>query len=101
MTCRWAGSVKEAAVTTTSAGPGVVMVRATGIDPVDRADALRRLGAVAAFFRRTEPHSPVAYLVQRAIRWADMPLDVWLREVVANDDVLSRVKETLGIKEPE
>jgi type VI secretion system protein ImpA len=84
----------------TSAGPGVVMVRATGIDPVDRADALRRLGAVAAFFRRTEPHSPVAYLVQRAIRWADMPLDVWLREVVANDDVLSRVKETLGIKEP-
>jgi len=84
----------------TSAGPGVVMVRATGIDPVDRADALRRLNAVAAFFRRTEPHSPVAYLVQRAIRWADMPLDVWLREVVANDDVLSRVKETLGIKEP-
>lgn len=87
-------------VTTTAAGPGVVMVRATGIDPVDRADALRRLGAVAAFFRRTEPHSPVAYLVQRAIRWADMPLDVWLREVVASDDVLSRIKETLGIKEP-
>jgi len=87
-------------VTATSAGPGVVMVRATGIEPVDRPDALRRLGAVAAFFRRTEPHSPVAYLVQRAIRWADMPLDVWLREVVANDDVLSRVKETLGIKEP-
>jgi type VI secretion system protein ImpA len=52
------------------------------------------------FFRRTEPNSPVANLIQRAIRWADMPLDVWLREVVANDDVLSRVKETLGIKEP-
>ena len=28
-----------------------------------------------------------------------MPLDVWLLEVVANDNVLSRVKETLGIKE--
>jgi len=83
-----------------SGGPGVVMVRATGIDPTDRGDALRRLNAVAAYFRRTEPQSPVAYLVQRAIRWADMPLDLWLREVVANDDVLSRVKETLGIKEP-
>ena len=84
----------------TSGGPGVVMVRATGIDPTDRADALRRLNAVVAFFRRTEPQSPVAYLVERAVRWADMPLDVWLREVLANDDVLSRVKETLGIKEP-
>ncbi len=85
------------------AGPAVSAggtVRVTGLDPVDRPDALRRLNAVAAFFRRTEPQSPVAYLVQRAIRWADMPLDAWLHEVLADEGVLSRVKETLGIKEP-
>ena len=74
------------------------VARVTGLDPVDRADALRRLSAVVAFFRRTEPHSPVAFLVQRAIRWAEMPLDEWLKDVVASDDVLSRIKETLGIK---
>ncbi|HEX8098256.1 MAG TPA: type VI secretion system protein TssA, partial [Pyrinomonadaceae bacterium] len=33
-----------------------------------RQEALRRLGEVAEFFRRTEPHSPVSYLVQRAIK---------------------------------
>jgi type VI secretion system protein ImpA len=67
-------------------------------EPVDRADAVRRLVSVANFFRRTEPHSPVAYLVQRAVRWAEMPLDEWLKDVVGSDDVLSRIKETLGIR---
>jgi type VI secretion system protein ImpA len=68
------------------------------LEPVDRADAIRRLAAVASYFRRTEPHSPVAYLVQRAMRWAEMPLEDWLQEVIASDDILGRVKETLGIK---
>lgn len=67
-------------------------------DPVNRADALRRLEAVAAFFRRTEPHSPVSYLVQRAARWGRMPLEEWLQEVIKSEDVLGQLRETLGIK---
>lgn len=70
---------------------------ASGIMPVDRADALRRLEAVAEFFHRTEPHSPVAYLVQRAARWGGMPLEEWLQEVIKSDDVLGNVRETLGL----
>jgi type VI secretion system protein ImpA len=65
----------------------------------DRADALRRLSEVAEFFRRTEPHSPVAYLVQRAVHWGEMPLEVWLREVIGDEAVLARVRETLGLKD--
>jgi len=68
-------------------------------EPRDRTDALRRLDAVAAFFRRTEPHSPVAYLVERAARWGAMPLDGWLGEVIKDGGVLSTVRETLGITE--
>lgn len=70
-------------------------------EPQNRIDALRRLEAIAAFFHRTEPHSPVAYLVQRAARWGQMPLEEWLREVVKSEDVLSHIRETLGITEPE
>ena len=70
-----------------------------GIEPVDRLDALRRLAAVAEYFRRTEPHSPVAYLVQRAARWGEMPLEEWLNEVIKSEDVLGNVRETLGIKD--
>lgn len=68
------------------------------LEPIDRADALRRLAAVAAFFRRTEPHSPVAYLVQRAVAWGEMSLEDWLREVISNEDVLTDIRETLGLK---
>jgi type VI secretion system protein ImpA len=71
----------------------------SGIDPRDRSEALRRLAAVAEFFRKTEPHSPISYLVQRAARWGEMPLEEWLREVIKDDVVLGGVRETLGIKE--
>ena len=62
-----------------------------------RQEALRKLGEVAEFFRRTEPHSPVSYLVERAVKWGHMPLETWLREVVKNEDVLAQVRETLGL----
>jgi type VI secretion system protein ImpA len=71
---------------------------AVPLEPQNRADALRRLAAVADYFHRTEPHSPVAYLVQRAVRWGEMPLEEWLRDVITNEDVLARVHETLGLK---
>lgn len=70
-----------------------------GIVPYDRLDALARLAAVAEFFRQTEPHSPVAYLVQRATKWGEMPLEDWLSEVIKSKEVLGSVRETLGIKE--
>lgn len=62
-----------------------------------RADALRQLRAVADFFRRTEPHSPVAYLAERGAQWGEMPLHEWLRSVVKDEGVLAQVEELLGI----
>jgi type VI secretion system protein ImpA len=67
--------------------------------PRDRADAIRRLAAVAEYFRRAEPHSPIAYLVQRAVRWGEMPLEEWLRDVIHDDNVLGQLRETLGLKD--
>jgi type VI secretion system protein ImpA len=63
-----------------------------------RQDAFRRLADIAEYFRRTEPHSPISYLVQRAIKWGNMPLDVWLEDVVKEESVLGQLRETLGIK---
>jgi type VI secretion system protein ImpA len=62
-----------------------------------RAEALRRLGEIAAFFQKTEPHSPVSYLVQRAVKWGSMPLETWLQEVVKDTNVLGNIRETLGL----
>ncbi|HMH45665.1 MAG TPA: type VI secretion system protein TssA [Pyrinomonadaceae bacterium] len=71
---------------------------ARGAGPLKgRAEALRQLAEVAQYFQRTEPHSPVAYLVQRAIKWGQMPLEVWLEEVIKDGATLGYVKETLGL----
>lgn len=63
-----------------------------------RQEALKKLSEVADYFRRTEPHSPVSYLVQRAIKWGQMPLETWLEDVVKDAGVLDQMRETLGLK---
>jgi type VI secretion system protein ImpA len=74
--------------------------RAVPLSPRNREDALRRLKAIAEFFQRTEPHSPISYLVQRAAKWGSMPLEELLNELVRDPNVLSAIRETLGLPEP-
>jgi type VI secretion system protein ImpA len=62
-----------------------------------RQEAVRQLREVAAFFRQTEPQSPVSYLVERAVKWSGMPLETWLASVIKDDGVLSTLRETLGV----
>lgn len=62
-----------------------------------REQAIRQLQEIAAFFKRTEPHSPVAYLAEKAARWGSMSLHDWLRSVVKDDTALAHVEELLGV----
>jgi type VI secretion system protein ImpA len=61
-----------------------------------RAQALAQLREVAAFFRQSEPHSPVAYLADKAARWGEQPLHVWLRAVIKDDLMYAQLEEMLG-----
>lgn len=61
-----------------------------------RADALKRLAQLAEFFRKTEPHSPISYLVTRAVKWGNMPLETWLQDVIKDETVLFQIRQTLG-----
>lgn len=47
-----------------------------------REEALRLVAEVSLFFKRTEPHSPIYYLLDRAVRWGSIPLDQWLNEMI-------------------
>lgn len=64
-----------------------------------RAQALDQLRIVADFFRRTEPHSPVAYLADKAAAWGNLPLHAWLRQVVKDSGSLAHIEELLGTQE--
>lgn len=65
-----------------------------------REQALAQLREVASFFRATEPHSPVAYLAEKAVQWGDMPLHLWLRAVLKDAGALAHVEELLGVQPP-
>lgn len=63
-----------------------------------REQALQQLRQVAEYFRRTEPHSPVAYLADKAARWGGMPLHEWLRSVLKEDAAMARFEDLLGVQ---
>ncbi|MDO8652949.1 MAG: type VI secretion system protein TssA [Undibacterium sp.] len=65
-----------------------------------RDQALAQLRSVAVFFRRTEPHSPVAYLADKAVHWGEMSLHTWLNTVIKDPGSLAHVEELLGLKLP-
>ena len=66
-----------------------------------RAQALQQLRDVAGFFRRTEPHSPVAYLAEKAVKWGEMPLHEWLSQVIKDQGAMSHLEELLGLDKPQ
>lgn len=66
-----------------------------------RDDAFRALLQTADFFKRTEPHSPVSYLLEQAVRWGRMPLpDLWA-ELIPEEDHRLNLFKLVGIRPPE
>jgi type VI secretion system protein ImpA len=63
-----------------------------------RADAYRRLTEAADYLLRTEPHSPVPYLIKRAISWGNMSLAELLQEFVTSADDLVTTHRLLGMR---
>ncbi|WP_306392607.1 type VI secretion system protein TssA [Telluria beijingensis] len=96
------GTVQALADSVVATGAGTVRAKAPQIDgPLQHRDqALAQLRQVAEFFRRTEPHSPVAYLAEKAARWGEQPLHAWLRSVIKDDAALARLEDLLGIEPP-
>ena len=62
----------------------------------NRKDALKRLAEIADFFQKTEPHSPVAHLVFRAVKWGNMSLETWLQDVIKDENIIYQLRQTLG-----
>jgi type VI secretion system protein ImpA len=89
----------EEATETVENADGTVQVKTVGVATgaiSNRQDALKRLADVAEYFRKNEPHSPVSYLVQRAVKWGNMPLESWLQDVIKDETVIFQLRQTLG-----
>jgi type VI secretion system protein ImpA len=63
-----------------------------------RAEAYQHLALAADFLLRTEPHSPVPYLIKRAISWGNMSLAELLQELLSKNTDLPAIQALLGMK---
>ncbi len=90
------------AAATVGALPGASLAAGGGAaGPIaTREQAYRQLRVVAEFLRRTEPHSPVALLIERAVKWGDLPFESLFRDFVKNEDVRGQVQDLLGLQPP-
>ncbi len=66
-----------------------------------REDAFRALLQIAEFFKRTEPHSPVSYHVEQAVRWGRMDLPELLEELIPDGGTRQQLYKLVGIRPPE
>ena len=62
-----------------------------------RADALKQLGYISQFFRRTEPHSPLSYIIEKAVRWGDMSLGELMQELIPDSTSRSTYSSLTGV----
>lgn len=86
----------EASAVATASADGVAVPLAARA--VTRDDMLRELGRIAEFFRRTEPHSPLAYTLDEAARRGRLSWPELLAEVVPDDKARSAMLIMLGIR---
>lgn len=65
-----------------------------------REDALKLLDEVARWFRRVEPHSPLSYTLEEAVRRGRMTLPELLQETLQDDTARQAFLTALGIRPP-
>ena len=78
----------------TAASPGT-----TNGGPVkSRDEAFRQLAQISQFFRQTEPHSPISYVLEKAVRWGNMPLGDLIQELIPDSSSRSVFSSLTGVK---
>ena len=66
-----------------------------------RSDAFRNLVEISNFFRKTEPHSPISYALDKAVKWGDMSLSELMRELIPDSSSLNYYSSLTGVKTDE
>lgn len=71
---------------------------AAGGPIASREQAFKQLNEISEFFLRTEPHSPVSYILQKAVKWGNMPLFELMQELIPEANALAHYSMLTGVK---
>jgi type VI secretion system protein ImpA len=96
------GTKPAAASPAAEAAPGEpepAPIAAVGPKPVTREDIYAEVAELAAKLQVIEPHSPIPYLLNRAVELGSQPFPELMKSLILNADVLKVLNRELGIKE--
>jgi type VI secretion system protein ImpA len=91
----------DAPAATADGAPAAGPPAASAKIPESREEAYRQLTRAASLLQKIEPHSPIPYLVQKAVELGALPFPELMRKLIRNMDVLEEMNRELGIKGPE
>ena len=65
---------------------------------MNRDHAFQEIRKIAEYFKETEPHSPIAFLLERSIRWGYMSFPELLQEMIGNEqNVIAQINQMTGM----
>lgn len=66
--------------------------------PQSRDDAYRQLAEAAALLQRLEPHSPIPYMIQRAVALGRLPFPELMKVIIRDASILEQMSRELGLE---
>lgn len=91
-------STTPATTQVVQATPSVASTPVAATQAYTRENALEDLNRIAVFFKKTEPHSPIPYLIARAIRWGNMSFSELLGELIKKESPeLAEIRKLTGV----
>jgi type VI secretion system protein ImpA len=89
--------VEATATASKSAGPEEIAPGAASGPISSREEAFQRITEAADFFRRTEPHSVLAWQLDECVRWGKMSLPDLLRDLIPDASARGEFYRRVGI----
>lgn len=62
-----------------------------------REQAFQQLINIAEFFRKTEPHSPISYMLEKTVKWGKMPLSELMNELIPDSSSRDHYSSLTGV----
>jgi type VI secretion system protein ImpA len=63
-----------------------------------REQAFKQLLEISEYFRKREPHSPISYMLEKAVKWGNMSLSELMQELISDRNVLEQYSKLTGVK---
>ena len=92
-----AAEVEEPAGDSSTTGSATAVAQKAKGPVETREDAFKQLLEISEFFKKTEPHSPVSYILQKAVKWGRMPLADLIGELIPDANARDKYTELTGV----